>query len=109
MEGKVPTRRFVLIAAVSTYRHESIPALPGVRRDAEAFRAVLHEHADGGVHRFFWLADGGASKQQILEALQALVGEAGATDQVVLYFGGHGWREWDICGQRWSYFFLPHD
>jgi len=35
--------------------------------------------------------------------------QAGATDQVVIYFAGHGWRDRDAGAQNWTYYFIPYD
>jgi hypothetical protein len=103
------SRRFVLIVAVARYADDSIPRLPGVQRDAERLRSVLEKSADGGVYRMHWLCDGKATKQGILNQLDEIARQAGATDQVVIYFAGHGWRDRDTAAQRWKYYLIPYD
>jgi hypothetical protein len=102
-------RRFVLIIAVARYADSSVPPLPGAQRDAERFRSVLERNADGGVYRMHWLCDGKATKQGILNRLVEITHQAGATDQVVIYFAGHGWRDRDTTAQCWKYYLIPYD
>src|SRR5262245_11059566 len=102
-------RRFVLIVAVAQYADSSIPRLPGVQRDAERLRTTLERHGEGGVHRMYWLCDGNATKQGILHSLAEIARHASATDQVVLYFAGHGWRDRDPAAKRWTYYLIPYD
>ena len=102
-------RRFVLIIAVSEYLDKGMPRLPGVRRDAEHLRSTLANHADGGVYRIFWLTDSKATKQGILNKLCEIASQAGVTDQVIIYFGGHGWREFDAASKCWKHYLIPYD
>src|SRR5262249_6816371 len=66
-------------------------------------------NADGGVHRMHWLCDGKATKQAILNKLDEIAQQASATDQVVIYFAGHGWRDRDTSGKCWKYYLIPYD
>src|SRR5262245_43588714 len=102
-------RRFVLIVAVAQWADNSIPRLPGVQRDAERLRSTLEKYADGGVHRMYWLCDDNATKKGIINKLEEIAVQAGATDQIVIYFAGHGWRERDTGTQRWKYYLIPYD
>ncbi len=102
-------RRFLILIPVSVYVDRNVPALPGVRRDAERLRSVLQTHADGGVHRVDWLPDGKARKRAIVRTLRKVAQEAGVSDQVVIYFGGHGWRERDRAGTDWKYYLLTSE
>src|SRR5262245_14353969 len=102
-------RRFVLIVAVAQYADNSIPRLPGVQCDAERLRSILEQNADGGVHRMHWLCDGKATKQAILNKLVEIARQVSATDQVVIYFAGHGWRDRDTTAQCWKYYLIPYD
>ena len=102
-------RLFVVIAAVSEYLNSDVPQLPGVRRDAERLRSTLEEHAVVGVHRMWWLVDGRATKATVLSSLQEVSEQAGATDQAIIYFGGHGWRVLDGARKRGTYYLLPYD
>jgi hypothetical protein len=102
-------RRFILIVAISQYADHSIPQLPGVQRDAEGLRSTLEKNADGGVHRMHWLCDGKATRRAILDHLDEIARQASATDQVVIYFAGHGWRVRDPMAQGWQYFLMPYD
>src|SRR5262245_53136048 len=101
--------RYVLMVAVAQYADNLIPRLPGVLRDAERLRATLEQHGDGGVHRMHWLCDGKATKQGILTTLAEIIRQASATDQVMIYFAGHGWRDRDPTAKRWRYYLIPHD
>jgi hypothetical protein len=56
-----------------------------------------------------WLCDGKATKQGILNALDEIVSQASATDQVVIYFAGHGWRDRDTTAKCWKYYLIPYD
>jgi hypothetical protein len=94
---------------VAQYPDSSLPRLPGVQRDAEHLRSVLEKNADGGVHRMYWLCDGKATRQGILDKLDEIVRQSGATDQVVIYFAGHGWRTRDTAAQCWNYYLIPYD
>jgi hypothetical protein len=100
-------KRHVVMVAVSKYHDSSFEPLPGVRKDAEYLRHVLHEHADGGIHRDEWLGDGHATKDEIISALRKVAKDASVTDQVILYFGGHGVREPDKKGKD-AYSFVPY-
>jgi hypothetical protein len=102
-------RRFVLIVAVAQYADNSIARLPGVLRDPERFRSTLELTADGGVHRLHWLCDGRATRQEVLDKLAEIRREASATDQVVIYFAGHGWRQRDETATGWKYYLIPYD
>src|SRR5262245_51852589 len=101
-------RRFVLLAAVARYAGDAMPRLPGVQRDAERLRSTLEQYTDG-VYRTYWLCDGRATRADMLRSLAEIVREAGATDQVLIYFAGHGWRDRDPSGRRWAYYLMPHD
>jgi hypothetical protein len=102
-------RRFVLIVAVAQYADGGLPQLPAVRRDAEHLRSTLENNADGGVHRMHWLCDGQATRPAILKKLEDIASQAGATDQVVIYFAGHGWRDRDTAGRGWRYYLIPYE
>src|SRR5262245_49584004 len=102
-------RRFVLIVAVAQYADDSVPRLSGAQRDAERLRSTLDRHGAGGVHRFYWLCDGKATREAIRGALAEIAREASATDQVVIYFAGHGWRERGPAANGWNYYLLPYE
>jgi hypothetical protein len=97
------------MVAVAQYADTRIPRLPGVLRDAERLRTTLEQHGDGGVYRMHWLCDGKATRQGILTTLAEIIKQACATDQVMLYFAGHGWRDRDLPAKRWRYYLIPYD
>lgn len=101
-------RRFVVIIAVSDYKDSSVPSLPGVRDDARRLWWTLTNYADGGVYRFAWLKDDKATKEDILSTLAAIARTARDTDQIVVYFGGHGAKPHDFHGHA-KYRLLPYD
>jgi hypothetical protein len=57
----------------------------------------------------YWLCDGKATKQGILNALDEIASQASATDQVVIFFAGHGWRDRDTTAKCWKYYLIPYD
>jgi hypothetical protein len=57
----------------------------------------------------YWLCDGQATKQGILITLDEIASQASATDQVVIFFAGHGWRARDTTAKRWKYYLIPYD
>jgi hypothetical protein len=57
----------------------------------------------------YWVCDGKATKQEILNRLDEIADQAGATDQVVIYFAGHGWRDRDTAARCWKYYLIPFD
>jgi hypothetical protein len=110
MEPKPMTgTRLLFFAAASMYKDRMMPRLPGVARDAARLRETLTKFRDGPTHVFKWLMDGNARKQDILDALMFLAATAKSEDQVVLYFGLHGWRESDETGRHWKYYLMPWD
>src|SRR5262245_44909098 len=99
-------RRFVLIVAPSVYTDKRLSPLPGVLRDAGRLRSVFEGHADAV--RLFWLT-GSVSLDSIWNAISAIRSEARPDDQLLVYLGGHGWREFDASNGRWKYYFVPSD
>jgi hypothetical protein len=98
------SKRWVLIVAVSKY-HNGRMDLEGVTDDADRFRDTLRRHSD--VREFVDIRDGEATKERILAALEYIADQADATDQIVVYFAGHGHRV--RRADRYEYFLLPHD
>ena len=88
-----PARRALLVG-VGEYRNFS--RLPGAPNDARAMAAFLTEHggfADGDIRL---LTDSEATRQNVLRtAREWLVDGTGAGDEVLLFFSGHGFQQWD--------------
>jgi hypothetical protein len=101
--------RYFLAISVAEYDDPSIPDLPGVRTDTRRLCDVIRSCADGGVHDYTFLDDGNARKHHIVEKLKAIARSAPHTAQVIIYFGGHGYRFRDKSGKHWKYSFLPYD
>src|SRR5262249_26455560 len=49
------------------------------------------------------------TKQGILTTLAEIIRQASATDQVMIYFAGHGWRDRDPTAKHWRYYLIPYD
>jgi TPR repeat protein len=95
--GKAMGKRWALVIANSHYR--SYPSLDTARRDGEAVAKVLRELYGYEVRTVF---DG--SFLAILLALEELTRQAGPTDELLLYYAGHGRLE----GQSKGYW-IPVD
>ena len=86
--------RVALIVGVSDYGDSGIPALPGVRHDMDS-AAMIASAMGIPKKNVRFIKDSAATKENILQALQAL-GEAtkdGA--RAFIYFSGHGTRYMD--------------
>ena len=91
--ARVPERRALLIG-IGEYRNFS--RLPGAPNDAHAMADFLIAHggfADGDIRL---LTDLDATRTNILAAARDwLVSGTAAGDEVVLFFSGHGFQQWD--------------
>ncbi|MBI3248828.1 MAG: caspase family protein [Deltaproteobacteria bacterium] len=101
-------RCWVLICGVAKYLDTSMPQLPGVAHDATTFWWTLETYADGGVYRQVQLHDGEATKERIRDELKIIADHAKATDQIVIYFAGHGAHYTNVDRQP-VYCVLPYE
>ena len=91
--GDRPTRRALLVG-IGAY--ENFSRLAGAPNDARAMAAFLVGHGGFGDGDIRILTDSEATRDNILAAAQDwLVGGTSAGDEVVLYFSGHGFQQWD--------------
>jgi hypothetical protein len=105
----VGKRRFLLIVAVAEYEGWALPPLPGVHRDAARLRHTMEHWGDIGVFRTHWLLNSNARKEAICSGLRDIAACSNCTDQIILYFGGHGLRHWDHDESRWAHCLIPYD
>jgi hypothetical protein len=88
----------------------SWPWLPGVKKDRERFRRTLKDNADSrGVEEFVCLPDDKATHDEIIATLRELANRVKATDQVVVYFAGHGACLPNPVTKVDDYYLIPYD
>ena len=88
--GSNSTRAVVI--GISDYQDPAIPDLQYAHRDAEAFANFLRSPAGGLLDNDHLkvLTNEKATAGRIAEAFDALIEQAAAGDQVIIYFSGHG-------------------
>jgi hypothetical protein len=79
--------RKALLIGIDAYTGEKLAALRGCVNDMDSLAIVLAAKFDFAVVR---LSDAAATRQAILEAMQALLDAAKEGDQIVFAFSGHG-------------------
>ncbi|MDZ7857925.1 caspase family protein [Sphaerotilus sp.] len=89
-------RRVALLVGVSAYRHPAIPALDGPAHDVAAMREVLIRRWGFRAEDIRTLTDRQATRDHILSELTALAGRSGPSDEVLVYFSGHGTSALDL-------------
>jgi serine/threonine protein kinase len=83
-------RLWLVIVAVGRYADQAMPQLPGVPKDANRLAEVFREQAAAPLGDIIPLHDEEATRDRILDALEVVGREALLSDQVVVWFGGHG-------------------
>jgi hypothetical protein len=83
-------RLWLVTVAVGRYADASMPNLPGVPRDANRLAEVFGEYGAAPPADFIRLYDEQATRDRILGELQVVADRALLSDQVVIWFGGHG-------------------
>jgi hypothetical protein len=106
--------RYVVTIGIAKYADygpdRSWSWLPGVNADRVRFKETLKVNADNrGVNDFIDCFDEAATKAEIKAKLTELSGVVRATDQLVIYFGGHGACLKDPVTKRDEYYLIPHD
>ena len=100
--GSEPGHRWsrrALLIGIGEYANFS--RLPGAPNDARAMADFLVEHGDFGVGDIRTLTDRDATRSNILTvAREWLVDGTTAGDDVLLYFSGHGFQQWDRNGDE---------
>jgi len=120
MSGALVGNRYVIIIGIAENSDHapadprdpdpSWPWLPGVRKDRERFRRTLKDNADErGVKQFVCLFDAQAARDEIIAKLKEIARVVQATDQVVIYFGGHGACLQNPVTKLDDYYLIPHD
>lgn len=90
---RVRARRALLVG-IGAYRNFS--HLPGAPNDARAMAAFLTEHAGFARGDIRLLTDSEATRHNILRtAREWLVDGTAVGDEVLLFFSGHGFQQWD--------------
>ena len=81
-----------VVIGISDYQDPAIPDLQYAHRDAEAFANFLRSPAGGLLDNDHLkvLTNEKATAGRIAEAFDALIEQAAAGDQVIIYFSGHG-------------------
>ncbi len=81
-----------VVVGISDYQDKDIPDLRFADRDAEAFANFLRSPAGGSLDgdHLKVLTNQNATAGRIAEALDGLIEQAAAGDQVIIYFSGHG-------------------
>ncbi len=83
-------RLWLVTAAVARYADPGIPLLPGVPKDANRLAEVLREYGAAPPADIIQLYNEQATRDGILGTLRLIAREALHSDQVVIWFGGHG-------------------
>lgn len=88
--NKVTTRAVVI--GISDYQDEKIPDLQYAHRDAEAFAHFLLHTYPGGVDPsdLILLTNEQASGGRVHNALNGLLEQSRARDEIIIFFSGHG-------------------
>lgn len=100
--------RSALIVGVSQYAAPDIPVLAGVRHDIDSARAIARAMAIPQAQTTV-LRDAQATKEAILDALQALAASAAEGSRVFVYFSGHGTRWYEPALQHCREGLLAYD
>ena len=88
-----PVRRALLVG-IGAYQNFS--RLPGAPNDARAMAAFLTDHGGFATGDIRLLTDAEATRHNLLStAREWLVDGTGAGDEVLLFFSGHGFQQWD--------------
>lgn len=85
MAAGVEARTYVLVAGVSNYGDENIN-LQQTTKDAKRFQRLMQNQTPD----ITLLTSSYATKENIIEKLHALCNRAGADDQIIFFFSGHG-------------------
>ncbi len=78
----------LLVIGIDAYLHH--PRLNNARRDAEAFRSLLTTRYQFDPGRVIELYDEQATLRRIIETLESLERSLRPTDNLLIYFSGHG-------------------
>ena len=83
--------RWAMIVGISAYG-SGVASLRYARKDAEAFYSFLRSPAGGSVpeDHILLLLDQEATSARVRGGLRDFLGKAGKTDQVMIFFAGHG-------------------
>lgn len=97
-----------LVIGISAYQYQ--PRLPATR-DAQDVAEALRDPEVCGypAENVRVLADGDATRQAILDALDALARRAGPATTALVYFSGHGSRAGNGGSVPYSYYLMPVD
>jgi len=82
--------RYLLLVGIGDYRDQTMPKLPGVIHDVNRLYSVLRQFGNLPLARTVCLYNEQATREAILRELADLAAKARQSDQVVVYFGGHG-------------------
>lgn len=91
---------YAVVVGISDYQDKDIPDLRFADKDAEAFANFLRSPAGGSLDNDHLkvLINQNATAGRVAEALDGLIEQAKAGDQVMIYFSGHG----DVEGKKIS-------
>jgi hypothetical protein len=83
-------RLWFVTVAIGRYADPAIESLPGVPKDANRLTEVLRAHAAVPLADIIPINDEVATRSGILDRLRVVGREALISDQVLIWFGGHG-------------------
>lgn len=82
--------QYALLIGISDYEDDRVPDLEGPVHDVEALRSVLIRNWQFEPGNISTLINSQASEQAILKAIQALYAKSKPSDDLIIYFSGHG-------------------
>ncbi len=79
-----------LLIGISDYEDDRVPDLEGPVHDVQALRSVLIRHWQFKPDNIVTLVNRQASEQAMLDAIAALYKKSKPSDDLIIYFSGHG-------------------
>ncbi len=100
-----PAQQWALLIGIGQYQDAGIPQLTGPAHDMAAMRAVLQARWGFAAERIRTLQDRQATRSAILQAIDTLIQQSAAGDDILIYYSGHGTSLHDSA----SHLPMPHD
>ena len=98
-DASAQTRRALLIG-INEYQTEEFQDLRGAVNDVVAMREILISKYNFPESNITVLTDSDATRQNILDAMDDLVGDSTADDMVYVHYSGHGSQVRDQNGDE---------